>query len=123
MAYNTPNGTPAGYPPIAPPSSSTAIISLIMGILGLTLLPFLGSIVALFTGYSAKKEVDASGGRIGGGGMATAGIILGWIGVALGVLGCLGVVAAIGFPFCIALIYGITGQHNWLPFLWFVPFI
>jgi len=123
MAYNNPYGNPAGYPPAAPTNSSTATISLIMGILGLTLLPFLGSIVALFTGYSAKKEIDQSGGVITGGGMATAGIIMGWIGVALGVIGCC-VGAFFGLVPCLAA-FGITlsEQRFWLPFLSFLPFI
>lgn len=68
------------------PNNSTAIISLIAGILGLTLLPTVGSIVAIITGSMAKKEIQQSGGAQGGMGMAQAGIILGWIGIALLVL-------------------------------------
>ena len=41
----------------------------------------LGSIAALVTGYIAKGNIDKSGGREGGRGLALAGIILGWIGV------------------------------------------
>ncbi len=121
MAYSNPYGTPAGYPPPAAPSSSTATISLIMGILGLTLLPVLGSIVALFTGYSARNEINQSGGMIGGSGMATAGLILGWIGVVLGALTCCGVVIAFGFPFCMALFIPLISQYQFIPFI--LPFI
>lgn len=63
------------------PNSTMAIVSLIMGILGLTFFPVIGSIIALFTGYMAKKEIHESPGLLAGEGMATAGIILGWIGV------------------------------------------
>ena len=73
------------------PNSSMAIISLIAGILGFTLFPFLGSIVALVTGYMARKEIQESDGKIGGDGMATAGLIMGWIGIGLSAIGlCIG---------------------------------
>jgi len=48
-----------------------AIVSLISGILGWTLLPFLGSIVAVITGHKAKKEIRNSMGQLGGDGMTT----------------------------------------------------
>jgi len=69
-------------------NSSMAIVSLVSGILGLTLLPMLGSIVALIVGYIAKQEIRDSRGMLGGDGMATAGLVLGWIGVGLTVIGC-----------------------------------
>lgn len=72
------------------PNSSLAIVSLVSGILGLTFFPVIGSIIALITGYMAKKEINNSSGTLGGGGSATAGIILGWIGVGmLCLFGCL----------------------------------
>jgi hypothetical protein len=70
------------------PNSTMALISLISGILGLTLVPFLGSIVALILGYMAKKEIRESAGLIGGDGLAIAGIVLGWVGVGLLVIAC-----------------------------------
>jgi hypothetical protein len=79
------------YPPTSaptqPPNSTLAIVSLVAGILGLTVFPTIGSIVAIITGYMAKNEIRDSGGAIGGGGLATAGLIMGWIGVALGLIG------------------------------------
>ena len=69
------------------PNSSTAILSLVFGILGLTFLPVVGSVVALITGRMAKSEIEASAGALGGEGMAKAGVILGWIGVGLLALG------------------------------------
>ena len=82
-------------PPPAAPNNSTAIISLIAGILGLTLLPTLGSIVAVITGSMAKKEIQQSGGMQGGMGMAQAGLIMGWIGIILFLLALCGVGAFI----------------------------
>lgn len=77
-----PGGYPAQYPPAAPTNSS-AIASLVCGILGLTACPVVLSIVALVLGYSAKKAIRVSGGQQQGEGMATAGIVTGWIGIAI----------------------------------------
>lgn len=67
-----------------PPTSTTAMISLIAGILGLTFFPFVGSVLALILGYMSKKEIEQSNGTLSGEGLATAGIVTGWIGVGLG---------------------------------------
>jgi hypothetical protein len=69
------------------PNSTLALVSLITGILGLTVLPTIGSIAAVITGYLAKKEIRESGGALSGDGMATAGLILGWIGVGVLLIG------------------------------------
>lgn len=68
------------------PSSTMAIVSLIAGIAGFSFLPFIGSIVAIVTGYAARKETRAVPPTAGGDGMATAGIVMGWIGVGLTVI-------------------------------------
>ena len=46
----------------------------------------IGSVLGVIFGRRAKREIEASGGRLGGSGLATAGIILGWIGIVLTVL-------------------------------------
>jgi hypothetical protein len=70
------------------PTSTLAMISLVAGILGFTMLPIVGSIVAILTGYSARKETRAVPALVGGDGLATAGIIMGWIQVGLVVVSC-----------------------------------
>lgn len=85
----------SSYPPPyqpAQPNSTTAIISLVAGILGLTVFPGIGSIIAVITGHMAKGEIARSGGALGGSGAATWGLILGYIGVALLVLSVCGIV-------------------------------
>ena len=77
---------PQSYQPVLP-SSTLAIVSLIAGILGFTVLPLIGSIVALVTGYQARKETRAVPPRASGDGLATAGIIMGWIEIGLSVIG------------------------------------
>ena len=73
--------SPPGYAP--PQTSSNAIASLILGIIGIVLCPVITSIVGLFLGYGAKKEIDNSGGRLGGRGVALGGIITSWVGLAI----------------------------------------
>jgi hypothetical protein len=48
-------------------------------VLGILWLYWFGSILALVFGYVAQSQIRERG--EGGGGMATAGIVLGWIGV------------------------------------------
>jgi hypothetical protein len=72
-------------------NSTTAVISLIAGILGLTVFPGIGSIIAVITGHMAKGEIARSGGTLGGGTAATFGLVLGYIGVLLMVLTLCGV--------------------------------
>jgi hypothetical protein len=55
-------------------------------VLGILWLYWVGSILALVFGYIAKSQINDSGGRQGGRGMAIAGIVLGWIGVGILIL-------------------------------------
>ena len=47
------------------------------------LCPLICSVLALVFGYQARAEIDRAGGRMGGRGLATAGVVLGWIGIVL----------------------------------------
>ena len=77
-------------------TSGTATASLICGILGLTLLPVIGSILAIILGRMAKSEIKRSGGLLGGDGMATIGLILGYASIGLVIVGT---IAAVVFGF------------------------
>lgn len=68
-------------------TSSLAIASLVAGILGWTLLPFIGTVVAIITGHMARREIRASQGQLDGDGLAIAGLVLGWVSVILLVVG------------------------------------
>jgi hypothetical protein len=70
--------------PPAKPSSNLALASLILGILGWTVIPGIGSIAAIVTGHLAKSEIKNSMGALGGDDMATAGLVLGYASIALG---------------------------------------
>jgi hypothetical protein len=88
------------------PQSTLALISMIAGILGFTLVPTLGSIVALVTGYMARKETRAVPPTASGDGMATAGIIMGWVGIGLFFVGICCVIAYFVF------VAGLIGSQN-----------
>jgi hypothetical protein len=63
-----------------------AIASLVLGIVGLTVLPLVASIAAIIVGYSARGAIRRDPMLGGGDGYATAGIVLGWIALVLFVL-------------------------------------
>ena len=87
-SLTSPAPQPSAQATVRPaPTSGLATASLIFGILGLTLLPTLGSIVAVILGYMAKSEINSSAGQLEGSGLATAGLVLGYIGLGLTLLG------------------------------------
>ncbi|MCZ2827440.1 DUF4190 domain-containing protein [Modestobacter sp. VKM Ac-2986] len=76
--YAQPYGPPPygyGYPP-PQRTNGMAIASMVLGILWLY---WIGSVLALVFGYVAKRQIRERGES--GGGMATAGIVLGWVGI------------------------------------------
>lgn len=74
------------------PTSTTAVVSLIMGLLGWTLLPFIGGVVAIITGHIARSEIRRDPGALQGDGLAVAGLILGYTVIAITLLVLIGVV-------------------------------
>ncbi|NEK60631.1 DUF4190 domain-containing protein [Geodermatophilus sabuli] len=75
--YGYPYGPPYGYP--YPPPQRTNGLAIASMVLGILWLYWIGSILALVFGYVAKNQIRERGDA--GGGMATAGIVLGWVGV------------------------------------------
>ena len=69
-----------GYPaqPLAQPTSPWAIVSLVCGIVWFM---WIGSIVAIVTGHVALREIRSR--NMAGRGLAIAGLILGYLGVAI----------------------------------------
>jgi len=94
---------PNQMPPLKS-NSTMAIASLILGILGWTIIPTIGSIAAIITGHMAKNEIKNSMGALGGNGMATAGLVLGYINIALGLCVCLIVVGMLAMGMTIPFI-------------------
>jgi hypothetical protein len=88
----TPQST---FTPASLPNSGSATVSLIFGILAWVLLPVIGAIIAVIAGHMARREISASNGRLGGSGMATAGLILGYVHIGVSLLACVGFVLLI----------------------------
>ena len=74
--YPSGSSGPYGHGVAQPATNGLAIASLVLGILWLM---WVGSVLALIFGYVAKQQIRERGQS--GDGMATAGIVLGWIGV------------------------------------------
>jgi len=118
--------SPPQYPPPAPSTSTAAVISLVASILGIIgFLPLIGSIVGVIAGSSAKSDIRNRPGQVTGEGLAQAGVIIGWIGLALWGLGiCLAVLifgGSFGLGFCALL--GSRGQTSMLPVLPFTGMV
>lgn len=67
-------------------NSTLAIVSLVSGILGFMLVPFVGSVVAIVTGHLARGEIRREPDRLDGDGLAVAGLVLGYAALLLGVV-------------------------------------
>jgi hypothetical protein len=78
------------------PTSTLALASLMMGILGWIFLPVVGGIIAVITGHLAKREIRQSSGLLGGDGLATAGLLLGYANLIVGLCGCLFLFTGLG---------------------------
>lgn len=80
---NTISAEPKPQAPQAAPDGN-AVASLILGILGITVIPLICSILAVILGRASIRDAHKRGERRSA--MATAGVILGWIGVAVPVV-------------------------------------
>ncbi|MFH1599655.1 MAG: DUF4190 domain-containing protein [Pseudomonadota bacterium] len=92
-------------------TSALAIISLVSGLLGWTFLPLVGSLVAIVTGHMARAEIQRSNGQMDGDGLAIAGLVLGWLVIAVSVLTIL---AFIFFFGGLAVLFGLLGLSGQL---------
>jgi len=94
------------------PNSSLAVVSLVCGLLGWTLLPFLGSIVAIITGHMARAEIRRNPEALDGDGLAIAGLVLGWVSVALGLLAIVALVLFFGGIVALIAGLGLSGHFH-----------
>lgn len=85
-----------GYP-TAPKTNTLAIVALISGISAFVFLPFIGSIAAIITGHMSLNQLKTSGEN--GRGLGLTGLILGYVGLGLAILGTIAVVLWFGAIF------------------------
>ncbi|QNK00783.1 DUF4190 domain-containing protein [Dyella telluris] len=98
------------YQPTAQRTTSTlAVLSLVFGIAGWTLLPLIGSIVAIVCGHMARGEIRrAQPGSVDGDGLAVAGLVLGYAQVAFALACTVFVIVLLVFGFG----FGASLLHN-----------
>jgi uncharacterized protein DUF4190 len=84
------------------PTNTLAIVSLVAGVACWIVAPFVGAIVAVVTGHMARSQIRRTG--EGGDGLALAGLILGYIHLAL-------VLLAVAAVILIVVGFVATGNH------------
>jgi hypothetical protein len=82
----------------------------VSGILGWTLLPWLGSLAAVITGHMARAEIRRSPETMEGDGLAVAGLVLGWSMILISVLTVLALVLFLGGLAALLAALGMSGQ-------------
>lgn len=96
--YATQNGPAYGAPNPYPASARTnvlAIVSMISSLSAFILLPFIGSIAGAIMGHISLGQIKRSGEK--GRGMALAGVIVGWAGLALTIIGVISFIAFVSW--------------------------
>jgi hypothetical protein len=86
-------------PPQRSTTSTMAIVSLVFGVLAWVMLPFVGALIAVICGHLARGEIRRApiDQRMEGDGMAVAGLVLGYVQLALSVVVVFFIIAALVF--------------------------
>jgi competence protein ComGC len=71
--------------PPSPKTSALAVWSLVLGILSLACLSIFGAIPGVICGHKALSRIKRSGGTLAGQGLAIAGLVTGYIGIAFAI--------------------------------------
>ncbi len=103
-----PQPTPQ-MPDAAPPTSDAAVASLVCGILSWSFLPIVGAILAVILGHVAKTDIRRSDGRLGGDGIATLGLLLGYASLSLAALAIIALVLLTALGIVIPIAIGVGG--------------
>ena len=95
-------GPPPGYG--SPQTTETkAVVALVLAVLAYTpAVPFIGAIAALVVARMARRDIEASGGRLVGLGLCTWAVVLSWVHLVLVTLAAVVVLARFVLPFSLA---------------------
>jgi len=91
-------------------TSALAIVSLVSGILGWTLVPLIGSITAIVTGHMARAEIRREPDSVEGDGLAIGGLALGYAMVAISLLTVLMIILFFGGLLAFLASLGLAGH-------------
>jgi hypothetical protein len=95
MSEEYPPNYASPYTPVE--TNLWAIVSLVSGVLAWLGLFGLGGLVAVIAGHVAKSQIRSSAGQLGGDGLATAGLVLGYLNLAFAALAlCLAILVFVG---------------------------
>jgi hypothetical protein len=89
-----------------------ATISLVLGILSWIALPFVGAVGAIICGHMARAEIRRSQGALDGDGQAVAGLVLGYVHIAVLMLIAIAVVLFFGGIVAFLAALGATGHFH-----------
>ena len=87
MADETPPPPRPAVPQTVPRSPAVAIWSLILAVLSFTCGWLFTAIPAVICGHVARSKIRKSGGALGGRGIATGGLVVGYMALVLGIMG------------------------------------
>lgn len=90
-AYGAAGSAPAYGQPTGQKTNTLAIVSLVASIAGLVILWGIGSIAGVICGHISLGQIKKTGEQ--GRGMAVAGLIVGYVGIALAIIGVIIVIA------------------------------
>ncbi len=79
-------------------TEGTAVVALVLGILGITTCPLILSIPAVIVGSGARTRIRSDP-TLEGESLARAGVILGWVGIGLAAVGIAFAILAFAFSF------------------------
>ena len=91
-----------GWAPVTKPKNDPGLVSIIVTVVGTFFIPMVGAAIGLVLAYRALKEARATDGRSGSEKLARTAVLVGWAGIAFGLLPMCFVVTTSGVQMGIA---------------------
>lgn len=88
----------------APRTDTKAVVALVLAVLAYTpTVPFIGAVAALFVARASRRDIEASGGALGGGSLCTWAVVLSWVHLAFLAVVVLFLLLVVVLPFSLSL--------------------